>query len=46
MINMHRIEKRWFLLLCVINVGRSMLCAGAETHKRGIAHRMEIRHRS
>jgi hypothetical protein len=26
----------------VIHAGRSMLCVAAKTHKRGIAHRMEI----
>jgi hypothetical protein len=30
----------------LIHAGRSMLCEGAETHRRGVAHRMEIRHRA
>jgi hypothetical protein len=45
MINIRRKKKRWFLLLSMIYVGRSMLCEGDETHRRGVAHRMEIRHR-
>jgi hypothetical protein len=45
MVNMCRTEKRWLLLLSVIHVGRSMLCAGVETHRRVIAHRMETIHR-
>jgi hypothetical protein len=45
-INICRIEKRGFLLLSVIYAGRSMLCEGAQMHKRGIVHRMEIRHRA
>jgi hypothetical protein len=46
MINIRRTEKRWLLLLRVIHAGRSMLCAAAEMHRRGIAHRMEIIHRA
>jgi hypothetical protein len=46
MINIHRTEKRWLLMLRVIHVGRSMLCAGAEVHRRGVAHRMEMLHRA
>jgi hypothetical protein len=38
MINMRRTEKRLLLLLRVIHAGRSMLCARAETNRRGIAH--------
>jgi hypothetical protein len=38
MINMRRTEKRWLLLWRVIDAGRGMLCARAETHKRGVAH--------
>jgi hypothetical protein len=34
------------VLLRVIHAGRSMLCAGDETHRRGVVHRMEIRHRA
>jgi hypothetical protein len=33
-------------LLRVIHAGRSMLCAAAEMHRRGIAHRMEMLHRA
>jgi hypothetical protein len=46
MINICRTKKRWLLLLRVIHAGRSMLCAGAEMHRRGIAHRMEMVHRA
>jgi hypothetical protein len=46
MINIHRKKKIWLLLLSVIHVGRIMLCAGDEMHRRCIAHRMEIRHRA
>jgi hypothetical protein len=42
MINIRRTEKRWLLLLSVIHASRSMLCAVAEMHRRGIAHRMDI----
>jgi hypothetical protein len=38
MINMCRTEKRWLLLLRVIHVGRSMLCARDEMHRRGVVH--------
>jgi hypothetical protein len=38
MINMHRKKKRWFIMLRVIYAGRSMLCARAETYRRGVAH--------
>jgi hypothetical protein len=44
MINMHRTEKRGLLLLSVIHVSRSRLCATTEMHKRGIAHRMDMAH--
>jgi hypothetical protein len=46
MINIRRTKKRGLLLLSVIYVGRSMLCEGDEMHRRGIVHRMEIRHRA
>jgi hypothetical protein len=46
MINIHRTEKRWFLLLIVIHAGRSRLCAGVEAHRRGVVHRMEMVHRA
>jgi hypothetical protein len=43
-INMRRTKKSLSLLLRVINVGRSMLCARVETHRRGVPHLMEIIH--
>jgi hypothetical protein len=46
MINIRRTEKRWLLLLRVIHAGRSMLCAGAEAHRRGVVHRREMLHRA
>jgi hypothetical protein len=46
MINMHRTEKRWLLLLSVIHASRSRLCAAAEMHRRVIAHRMDMAHRA
>jgi hypothetical protein len=46
MINIRRIEKRWFLLLIVIHADRSRLCSGAEAHKRGIAQRMAMVHKA
>jgi hypothetical protein len=45
MINIRIIEKIWLLNLRVIHAGRSMLCAIAETHRRGIVPRIEIIHR-
>jgi hypothetical protein len=45
MINICRTKKIWLLLLRVIHAGRSMLCTTAETHRRGIAHRMDMAHR-
>jgi hypothetical protein len=45
MINMHKTEKIWLLLLSVIHASRSRLCAATDMHKRGIAHRMDIMHR-
>jgi hypothetical protein len=44
MINIHIIENIWLLLLSVIHASRSMLCARAEVHRRGVVHRMERRH--
>ena len=44
-INLRRTKKRWLLLLRVIYVGRRMLCTVAETHRRGIALRMDMAHR-
>jgi hypothetical protein len=38
MINTHRTKKIWLLLLRVIHVGRSMLCARAKKNRRGVAH--------
>jgi hypothetical protein len=46
MINMRKTKMRWLFLLSVIDAGRSMLCVGDETHRRGITHRMEIIHRA
>jgi hypothetical protein len=39
-------REEWLLLLSVFHAGRSMLCAGAEVHRRGMVHRMERRHRA
>ena len=38
MLNMCRTEKSKFVLFIVIHAGRIMLCARAETHRRGVAH--------
>jgi hypothetical protein len=46
MINIRIIENKCLLMLIVIDAGRSMLCAAAETHRRGIVHIIEIIHRA
>ena len=46
MINIRRTEKRGLLMLRVIHAIRSMLCAAAEMHRRGIAHKMDMVHKA
>jgi hypothetical protein len=46
MINIRRTEKIGLLLLKVFCASKRIVCTGAEMHRRGIAHRMDMVHRA